>query len=154
LFEKGELEELTRSVHAGVGDAAGGGGASTGGGGRPAFLDLLAQHTPETLAREIQRWILAWLAERVEMDAAELTPTAAFTELGMDSLTALELNVEFEKVLGIRLPPTAALNFPTPEALSRFLAESLLGMNPQADAEGTSGLDSWFLAMEADAREP
>jgi acyl-CoA synthetase (AMP-forming)/AMP-acid ligase II/acyl carrier protein len=155
LFEANQLDELTRSVHAGAGDNANAGGASLHQDARPNFLDRLNDYRPETLAVEIQQWILAWLAERVEMDAAELTPTAAFTELGMDSLTALELNVEFEKVLGIRLPPTAALSFPTPEALSRFLAESLLGMNPPTDAEGTSrGLDSWFLAMEADARKP
>jgi acyl carrier protein len=154
MFEAGQLEELTRSIHAGAADHAKGGGAAAEGPVRPRFLDRLGDYTPETLAVEIQQWILAWLAERVEMEAAELTPTAAFTELGMDSLTALELNVEFEKVLGIQLPPTAALNFPTPAALSRFLAESLLGQHPQADPEGNNGIDSWFLAMEADARRP
>ena len=60
--------------------------------------------------------------------------------------------MEFEKVLGIRLPPTAALNFPTPVALARFLAESLRGMNPAEAPEG-EGVDSWFAAMEADARQ-
>jgi acyl carrier protein len=121
--------------------------------GRPAFLDRLESYTPDGLAQEIQQWMLGWLAARVEVESSELAPTAAFTELGMDSLTALELNVEFEKVLGIQLPPTAALNFPTPAELSRFLAESLLGMNPAAATNG-DGLDSWFLAMEADARRP
>jgi acyl-CoA synthetase (AMP-forming)/AMP-acid ligase II/acyl carrier protein len=154
LFENNELEELTRSVHAAAADHAAGPGASASDTGRPGFMERLGAHTPETLAVEIQQWILAWLAERVEMDAAELAPTAAFTELGMDSLTALELNVEFEKVLGIQLPPTAALSFPTPAALSQFLAESLLGMNPQVEAAGNNGVDSWFLAMEADARRP
>ncbi|HEX6962173.1 MAG TPA: AMP-binding protein, partial [Lacipirellula sp.] len=152
MFAAGELEELTRSVHAtDVGSAAGRVDASQAAAGRPAFLDNIDGYTTDALAGEIQKWMLAWLAARVEVEASELTPTAAFTELGMDSLTALELNVEFEKVLGIRLPPTAALNFPTPVELARFLAESLQGMNPTAAPEG-DGVDSWFLAMEADAR--
>jgi acyl carrier protein len=95
--------------------------------------------------------MLAWLADRVEEGPAELTPTAPFTELGVDSLTALELNVEFEKVLGVRLPPAAAWSYPTPAALSRFLADSMLGVPPAA-AAASEITDSWFLAMEEDAR--
>jgi hypothetical protein len=72
----------------------------------------------------------------------------------MDSLTALELNVEFEDVLGIRLPPAAAWSYPTPAALSQYLAETLLGLTPGGGPEDGGVVDSWFAAMEADARRP
>jgi acyl carrier protein len=157
LFEAGKLDELTRSVHSGeyrngaiVKDAAD--AASQGGPPRPKFLDHVASHSRESLAAEIQQWMLAWLASRVEVPAGELTATAPFTELGMDSLTALELNVDFEKVLGIQLPPTAAFNYPTPAALSTYLAERMLGMAPTGTSETAAPVDSWFAAMESDAR--
>jgi acyl carrier protein len=95
--------------------------------------------------------MLGWLAARVEEGVGELTPTAPFTELGLDSLTALELNVDFEKVLGVRLPPAAASSYPTPAALSQYLAEMLLGAATDGAPNGQVA-DSWFAAMEADVR--
>jgi acyl carrier protein len=154
MFEAGKLDELTRSVHSGEnrnGELAAESSdpASQGGPPRPKFLDHVASHSRETLAMEIQQWMLGWLASRVEVPVGELTATAPFTELGMDSLTALELNVEFEKVLGIQMPPTAAYSYPTPAALSLYLADAMLGKTP---AEGVAPVDSWFSAMESDAR--
>jgi acyl carrier protein len=96
--------------------------------------------------------MLSWLASRVDVPAAELAPTAPFTELGMDSLTALELNVEFERVLSIQMPPTAAWSYPTPATLSQYLAATLLGISPTAGTESAEPIDSWFAAMESDAR--
>lgn len=116
------------------------------------FLNNVANLSPEELAEEIQAWMLAWLEERAEPGAGELIATAPFTELGMDSLTALELNVEFENVLGVRLPPAAAWSYPTPAELSRFLADSMLEVATLAAPNG-SVTDSWFEAMEADARQ-
>lgn len=116
------------------------------------FLNNVANLSAEELAEEIQAWMLAWLEERAEPGMGELSPTAPFTELGMDSLTALELNVEFEKVLGVRLPPAAAWSYPTPAELSRFLADSMQGV-AAINGAPANGVDSWFAAMEADARQ-
>ena len=119
--------------------------------GRPEFLHRLAELTPPELAEQIQAWMMNWLEERAEPGAGEMSPTAPFAESGMDSLTALELNVEFEKVLGVRLPPAAAWSYPTPELLSRYLADEMLG-TASANAPGDSETDSWFAAMEADGQ--
>jgi acyl-CoA synthetase (AMP-forming)/AMP-acid ligase II/acyl carrier protein len=116
------------------------------------FLNHVASLSPEELADDIQAWMLGWLEERAEPGAGELVPTAPFTELGMDSLTALELNVEFENVLGVRLPPAAAWSYPTPAELSRFLADSMLEVATLSGPNGNVA-DSWFEAMEADARQ-
>jgi acyl carrier protein len=107
------------------------------------------------LAVEIQRWMLGWLAAKVEggaADPANLSSEATFAELGIDSLTAVELNVEFEKVLGLRLPPDAAWSYPTPAALSQFLAESLRNVADMGVSPDGKLADSWFAAMDADVK--
>jgi acyl carrier protein len=159
LFASGQLEELTRweqqgDIRSAQDEAEGSAQPADTAPSRPEFLDRLASLTPAALAGEIQEWMLDWLATRVEVGPADLTPTAAFSELGMDSLTALELNVEFENVLGVRLPSAAAWSYPTPTALSMYLAERLLGIAPADDPVAVEPTDSWFAAMEADARRP
>lgn len=156
-FERGELDELarwTQPVDLQNGQTLNGhrvmGSAASGDGGRPEFLNNLGAYDVESLTPLVQAWMLAWLDDHVDAADGELTATAPFTALGMDSLTALELNVEFEQVLGVSLPPAAAWSYPTPAALSRYLAETLLGLTPTEGAT-PSVTDSWFLAMEADA---
>jgi acyl-CoA synthetase (AMP-forming)/AMP-acid ligase II/acyl carrier protein len=159
MFLSGELDSLAEWSQPDEPRAAAGAetahcdpAAATGSPPRPKFLDHVATYTPEALAIEVQHWMLAWLADRVGVAAGELSATAPFTELGMDSLTAIELNVEFERVLGLRLPPVAAWSYPTPAALSRYLAETMLGVVPAPGAEGGDLLDSWFQAMDADVQ--
>jgi acyl-CoA synthetase (AMP-forming)/AMP-acid ligase II/acyl carrier protein len=123
LFETGGLEVVAQSRHSAPEKPAP--TAS-----RPTFMNRLDEVASEELAEEIEAWMLSWIAERSTEDAGELSGEATFAELGMDSLTAVELNVEFERVLGLRLPPGAAWSYPTPAALSRYLADNLLGKVP------------------------
>jgi acyl carrier protein len=107
MYEAEELDVLARwtrphenpatSVRADV---------ATAGASRPKFLDQVTSLSSTALAGEIQQWMLAWLAERVEeVGEGPLSAESTFAELGIDSLTAVELNMEFEKTLGLRLPP-------------------------------------------------
>lgn len=103
---------------------------------RPQFLEHLPQAEPARLAREVQAWLIAWLASRVGMPAASLRPTTAFAELGIDSLTAVEISQELEQTLGLPLPPMVVWSCPTPEALSQYLVEQLTseaGNSPSSD---------------------
>jgi acyl-CoA synthetase (AMP-forming)/AMP-acid ligase II/acyl carrier protein len=149
LFEAGQLEKLAdwsrpieMTTH-----------AAQAGPRRPKFLDRLESYDAPALAAEVQKWMLAWLADHIGAPASEMSPDATFAALGIDSLTAVELNVEFETVLRLRLPPAAAWSYPTPAALSKFLAESLLS-GAHASELPENEVDSWFEAMEADARRP
>jgi acyl-CoA synthetase (AMP-forming)/AMP-acid ligase II/acyl carrier protein len=138
------LEQWQRPADAALTGAAGGPP-------RPKFLDHVAQSSPAELTAEIQEWMLAWLAEKVDgIDPNQVAPESTFAELGIDSLTAVELNLEFEKVLGLRLPPAAAWSYPTPAALAQFLAESLVNISSLGAGPDGNAVDSWFAAMDAD----
>ncbi|MDG4794567.1 type I polyketide synthase [Micromonospora sp. WMMD1082] len=58
---------------------------------------------------------------------AAISPSAAFKELGFDSLTAVELRNRINAVTGLRLPATMTFDFPSPEALVKHLMEQIGG---------------------------
>ncbi|MET0135974.1 MAG: type I polyketide synthase, partial [Kibdelosporangium sp.] len=56
-----------------------------------------------------------------------IDPGRPFTELGFDSLTAVEFRNALGESVGVRLPATVAFDYPTPIALATFLAQELAG---------------------------
>ncbi|WTW21231.1 type I polyketide synthase [Streptomyces sp. NBC_00019] len=65
-------------------------------------------------------------------DATEIPEDALFTELGLSSFTALELCNRVAARSGVRIPPVAIFDHPTPESLAAHLVTTL-------DAETESG---------------
>jgi len=57
--------------------------------------------------------------------ADTITPDRAFTELGFDSLTAVELRNRMNTLTGLQLPATLIFDYPTPGALGKFLLGEL-----------------------------
>lgn len=93
----------------------------------PAFLDRLAEMPIEQLAQEVETWLVDWLTARANLLPGAMKPATPFAELGIDSLTAVEISQELDQVLGLQLPPMVIWSCPTPTALARFLAEQLQG---------------------------
>ncbi|MFI2126493.1 SDR family NAD(P)-dependent oxidoreductase [Streptomyces sp. NPDC020299] len=66
-------------------------------------------------------------------EPASIDVRRGFTELGLDSLAAIELRNGLAEASGIRLPATLMFDYPNAEALARFLLEEL---DPPAVAPG------------------
>jgi polyketide synthase 7 len=71
-------------------------------------------------------------------DTGATGATATFKELGIDSLTALELRNKLSAIIGRKLPATMVFDHPNPLALTRFLTTRI---TPDAAVGGGSVVD-------------
>ena len=86
-------------------------------------------------AERIEAWMMNWLIDRAGLDSKELDRNRPFAELGVDSMTAVELSQELEEEFGVALNPVVAWNYPTPSTLASYLAGEAITRQQQAISE-------------------
>jgi acyl transferase domain-containing protein/acyl carrier protein len=72
-------------------------------------------------------------------DSLDLDRSQGLTELGMDSLMAVELKNRLEAGVGRRLPPTLAFDWPTIDALAAFLLNDVFQLPAAVAAAAPAG---------------
>jgi acyl-CoA synthetase (AMP-forming)/AMP-acid ligase II/alkylation response protein AidB-like acyl-CoA dehydrogenase/acyl carrier protein len=85
----------------------------------------------------IERWLQNWIAQRMRRDVSTVGVTRPFADLGLDSLTAVELTHHLEQALGVSVPPTATWDYPNIQTL----AASVAGAAPPAPTAPADPLD-------------
>ncbi|MFD9615189.1 beta-ketoacyl synthase N-terminal-like domain-containing protein, partial [Streptomyces sp. NPDC059083] len=73
----------------------------------------------------------------------------AFGELGFDSITAVEFRNALKAVTGLSLPATLVFDYPTPQALARYLADEFTGTGREAEVTASAAVDDEPIAVVA-----
>ncbi len=72
--------------------------------------------------KEIEQWLIEKISVELKTPAANIDVTQPFARYGLDSVRATGLAGDLEDWLGRSLPATLAYDYPTIEALARYLA--------------------------------
>ncbi|MEE4490843.1 type I polyketide synthase [Streptomyces sp. BE230] len=93
-----------------------------------ALLDKLRTLPADACADLVLDCVLEEVAVVLGLDGQdELEPRQGFFELGLNSITALEMKVRLERRFGCPLPATLAFEHPNGQALATFLAAEVTG---------------------------
>jgi acyl transferase domain-containing protein/acyl carrier protein len=135
------LKELHQVSHADLGAADGRDGTPGGGAG-----PTLAERLPGLTEAERDRLLLTTVRAQVAITLGYAGPDAVsprqqFKELGIDSLTALELRNGLQAVAGVALPATLVFDHPTPEAVAGHLNRTILGNGAHTSASLSTEID-------------
>ncbi|MEW2113867.1 SDR family NAD(P)-dependent oxidoreductase, partial [Streptomyces sp. NPDC005474] len=102
------------------------GGAKEAAGG--AWLEEIKAVAPAERQRKVLDMVVSLLARVLgHADARRIRPGQPFTELGLDSLTGVELRNQLAAATKLKLPATLVFDHPTPQAIADQLLAELFG---------------------------
>ena len=105
----------------------------------------------EAVLTEVRTHVAAVLGHDTP-DAIE--PELPFSDLGFDSLVAIELRNRLIEVTGVQLPSTVAFDHPSPAAVARYLREQVSGVEVAAVASARKAADEPIAIVGIGCRYP
>ncbi|WP_327130124.1 SDR family NAD(P)-dependent oxidoreductase [Streptomyces sp. NBC_01343] len=133
---------------------------NTGSGAASALLQRLSGLNPDERREALLDLVRAQIALVLGHAGSETVDASrTFQDLGFDSLTAVELRNRLGTVSGLRLPATVVFDYPTAEALVRFVLDELFAADTATDALPTpsataSGTDDPVVIVGMSCRYP
>ncbi|MBI1390262.1 MAG: SDR family NAD(P)-dependent oxidoreductase [bacterium] len=86
------------------------------------FVQQVVEAPPESRRALVHEHVMGQVSVVLDLNPAKpVDPRHGFFDLGMDSLTAVELTNRLKKSTGVGLPSTLAFDHATPEALTAYL---------------------------------
>ncbi|XVS67905.1 SDR family NAD(P)-dependent oxidoreductase [Actinosynnema sp. CA-299493] len=129
----GQLPPLFRGLVRPARRAAGAVGA-----GGTRFADELAARPAAERDRVLLDLVRAHVAAVLGHDSPQaVEPGRAFSEIGFDSLAAVELRNRLNSATGLRLPATLVFDYATPAALAAHIGGTVLGDEPRVEPAPT-----------------
>lgn len=120
----------------------------------PTSAPAWSQFRTEDLPHEIETGLRAILVRELALAETELESDRPFAELGLNSVMAMSVRREVERLAGIEMSATMLWNYPTVAALTAHLVERLSGQIDAPDAANdlppsSQVLDALFDHVEA-----
>ena len=72
-------------------------------------------------ASELEHWLVAHVAELLDIPPDRVNAEAPFSTFGLDSASAASLSVDVENLLGVRVDPMDLYDYPTIRRFVRYL---------------------------------
>jgi acyl transferase domain-containing protein/NAD(P)-dependent dehydrogenase (short-subunit alcohol dehydrogenase family)/acyl carrier protein len=98
-----------------------------------AIREELATLGPADMRVRLQQFFSQQLSDIMGIDPEEIEPDVSLTNLGMDSLMAMELGNKMQTTLGIEMPMSIYLQGPTINRLADFVVEAHAGVESSED---------------------
>ncbi|HET8683329.1 MAG TPA: SDR family NAD(P)-dependent oxidoreductase, partial [Micromonosporaceae bacterium] len=117
--------------------------------GGPGLREQIEAMPAEKRHEALVRYVAGEVAQVLMLDAEVLDPHQGMFDMGMDSLMALELKNRVQAAFGHELPSTLLFNYPTIEAVAKYLQETVLaGEQATAQPEHSDHLESLLGSLE------
>ncbi|MGR9051747.1 MAG: AMP-binding protein [Gammaproteobacteria bacterium] len=78
---------------------------------------------PADSGEEVEAWVIDWLTQHRRAGAGELDAQTAFSDIGLDSVSSVELSFALQTWLGFEVDSTIVWQYPTVKSLAEFLAK-------------------------------
>jgi acyl carrier protein len=105
----------------------------------PITSEVKSNYESDEMNEETQDKLLAWLASNLNLPLSSISKEISFSELGLDSISAVSLSQAIQEMWNIEIDPTIAWDFPTVNLLSKYLtSEKMRRENKRINLKGQS----------------